>query len=223
MPWAIIACALLQPNPTDRPVEPIYASREARQAVARSRFAYQRLKSLSYDYEGSAGTCRVWWTATAFRQSSKEVDWAYENGVLIVRERNNWYAGRCGRKLVAGKLAKARISVEPMLLKLATNRNPASEIFSVDKTVRVLGAGKLEGERTTMLEASNKLLRVAATVRNRDGLLVGTLQSSLDVRGRVVATSQQRYHYRSVNEAFGPSALKLTPPGQPRSLDALAP
>lgn len=223
MPLAALAILMAQTRPTDRPVEPVYASAEAKRLATRSQYAYQRLKFVSYDYVGSAGTARVWWSPQAMRQTSGASDWSYRNGILTIHVRGGWYSGKSSKSTVSFKLAKARITVEPMLLKLLTGRNPAAELFSVDKTIRAVGKGKIDGQATRMLEASNKLLRVAVTLREADGLISGTVQSSLDVRGRVVTTSQQRYTYRSVNTAFGPGGAILTPPGPTKPLSALAP
>ncbi len=182
---------------TERERPPKYASHEAERIARSTQNAYGALRSARIDTDGAEGAKHLYWSGARIGESDPSWSWLYDGRTLTIVDKR-------GAKIMKGPLksheilatvAEAGFRVDPLLRDVLLRVAPYSELFPTNATVRIVGAGAVDGKPCDILQVSAPTVRTTAFVRRDNHLFASVGTDSVDRSGHVIASSSIRFHY----------------------------
>lgn len=197
-----------------RPVQPKYSSKVARNVAESAQKAYNRLKHVAYTVEDSDGSIKTWLSGTKMKEQGPNYEWAYDGTTLYLVDhvQKTFYEGRASIKKVNEILAQAGARIDPLLKSIANKRNPMSMLFAADLTVSHVGKMENGGKTISILEGKTKGARIQAGIYQDSKLLANLHVENLDMKGKVLAESDRRVTYTSVGKPLDKNLFVLKAP-----------
>lgn len=171
---------------------PTYRDAGARQAVARSIAAYDRLRHIVLDVNERGASTRIWISGGGYRERQAGLEWSYARRTVAVRAGTRFHRGPGNKNDVFLILANANRRMDPLLRALIDGENPMRELLDPGMTVRSVGTMQIGGKPVTIVAMDGPSLRVEAAIR-ADGLLASVATTNRDRSGRTIGSTERRY------------------------------
>lgn len=183
------------------PPLPTAADNPTRDLLSATFGAYGRLRHVAYRVVDGNDATNVWLSDGAARQLTSRGEWTYRAGSLRLAPNGS------GAQTIKAKLADAETRAtqlgmppEPMLKRFLRGQNPLHAMWKPDLKARIAGQVNVGTMRGTVLELSAQGICITAIIDRSTNLIQSLTTESLDRSGKVVASSNRRFTYRSVGK-----------------------